>query len=85
MLRAVRAQAGSAMAVSDEAIGRLVLWSQRRKDCCCARKVRQPMRRISRPSVATIVKANERVVLFNCASGLKYPMPKAGIALGRPG
>jgi threonine synthase len=30
-----------------------------------------------------MVKASERVVLFNCASGLKYPMPAAGIALSR--
>src|SRR5215467_1502594 len=27
------------------------------------------------------VAAGERVVLFNCASGLKYPMPEAGTAL----
>jgi threonine synthase len=27
------------------------------------------------------VKAGERAVLFNCASGLKYPMPKAGTRL----
>jgi threonine synthase len=25
----------------------------------------------------------ESCVLFNCASGLKYPMPKAGITLDR--
>ena len=27
------------------------------------------------------VRPDERVVLFNCASGLKYPMPEAGTAL----
>jgi threonine synthase len=27
------------------------------------------------------VRPDERVVLFNCASGLKYPMPEAGIRL----
>jgi len=27
------------------------------------------------------VRPNERVVLFNCASGLKYPMPEAGSRL----
>jgi len=27
------------------------------------------------------VRPGDRVVLFNCASGLKYPMPEAGIAL----
>jgi threonine synthase len=29
------------------------------------------------------VAASDRVVLFNCASGLKYPMPEAGIPLRR--
>ena len=27
------------------------------------------------------VRPDERVVLFNCASGLKYPMPEAGTSL----
>jgi threonine synthase len=27
------------------------------------------------------IRPDDRVVLFNCASGLKYPMPKAGIQL----
>jgi threonine synthase len=27
------------------------------------------------------VRPDERVVLFNCASGLKYPMPEAGTPL----
>ncbi|HLT76089.1 MAG TPA: threonine synthase [Ferrovibrio sp.] len=31
------------------------------------------------------VKKNERVVLFNCASGLKYPMPEGGKPLDRHG
>jgi threonine synthase len=30
-----------------------------------------------------LVQRQERVVLFNCASGLKYPMPSAGIAIPR--
>ncbi|HEX6958086.1 MAG TPA: threonine synthase [Ferrovibrio sp.] len=29
------------------------------------------------------IKKNERVVLFNCASGLKYPMPQGGKSLDR--
>jgi threonine synthase len=29
------------------------------------------------------IRRDERVVLFNCASGLKYPMPAAGIPLDR--
>jgi threonine synthase len=32
------------------------------------------------------IRSNDRVVLFNCASGLKYPMPEAGkrLTLGSP-
>ena len=29
------------------------------------------------------VRPGERAVLFNCATGLKYPMPEAGIPLKR--
>ncbi|HEY1299251.1 MAG TPA: threonine synthase, partial [Stellaceae bacterium] len=32
------------------------------------------------------IRAQDRVVLFNCATGLKYPMPEAGtrLKLGEP-
>ena len=30
-----------------------------------------------------LVDEDERVVLFNCATGLKYPMPEANAALDR--
>jgi threonine synthase len=85
ILRAVRASGGSALAVSDEAIeqARVVVATQEGLLLCPegAATYAAYLAALDRD----IVKANERVVLFNCASGLKYPMPKAGIALGRPG
>ncbi len=39
------------------------------------------MRPTSRRSPTGRVRPDERVVLFNCASGLKYPMPEAGTPL----
>ena len=85
ILRAVRASGGSALAVSDEAIeqARVVVATQEGLLLCPegAATYAAYLAALGRD----IVKANERVVLFNCASGLKYPMPKAGIALGRPG
>jgi threonine synthase len=29
------------------------------------------------------VRRDERVVLFNCATGLKYPMPRAGSSIDK--
>jgi threonine synthase len=83
ILRAVRASGGSAIAVSDEAI-----------EHARAKVAMQEGLLLCPEGAATyaaylaalergLVQRQERVVLFNCASGLKYPMPRAGIALSR--
>ena len=83
ILRAVRASGGSAIAVSDEAI-----------EHARAKVAMQEGLLLCPEGAATyaaylaalergLVQRQERVVLFNCASGLKYPMPSAGIAIPR--
>ena len=46
-----------------------------------SRGLLRPMRPTNRRSADGRVGPDERVVLFNCASGLKYPMPEAGTRL----
>ncbi|HEY1260751.1 MAG TPA: threonine synthase [Stellaceae bacterium] len=78
ILRAVRESGGFAIAVDDEAI--VAAW----------RKVAQREGLLLCPEGAATyaayehaladgrIRPTDRVVLFNCASGLKYPMPEAG-------
>ncbi len=83
ILRAVRASGGKALAVGDPALLRAV------DDCA-----RQDGLLLCPEGGATLaayrealrtgeVDAEERVVLFNCATGLKYPMPPADNRLDR--
>ncbi len=83
ILRAVRASGGKALGVGDPAILRAV------DDCA-----RQDGLLLCPEGGATLaayrealrtgeVDEEERVVLFNCATGLKYPMPAAPNALDR--
>jgi threonine synthase len=81
ILRAVRESGGFAVAVADDAIA--AAW----------REVAAEEGLLLCPETAATyaaykealsdgrVRPNERVVLFNCASGLKYPMPEAGSRL----
>ncbi len=78
ILRAVRESGGFAIAVSDEAILAAraevattegLLLSPEGAATYAAWKQALAENRVSR---------DERVVLFNCASGLKYPLPEAG-------
>jgi threonine synthase len=86
ILRAVRESGGFAIAVDDEAIA--AAWA----------KVAKTEGLLLCPEGAATyaayeqalgdgrVRSGERVVLFNCATGLKYPMPEAGtrVTLGKP-
>ena len=83
ILRAVRESGGFAIAVEDEAIA--VAW----------REVAAEEGLLLCPEGAATyaaykealadgrVRPGERAVLFNCATGLKYPMPEAGVPLKR--
>jgi threonine synthase len=78
ILRAVRESGGFAIAVEDDAIARawrqvakeegLLLCPEGAATCAAYEQALADGR----------VRPDERVVLFNCASGLKYPMPEAG-------
>jgi threonine synthase len=86
ILRAVRESGGFAVAVDDDAI------------MCAWQKVARTEGLLLCPEGAATysayekaladgrIRSNERVVLFNCASGLKYPMPEADarLKLGDP-
>ncbi|TPG39699.1 threonine synthase [Sphingomonas koreensis] len=83
ILRAVRASGGKALAVGDPAILKAV------EDCA-----RQDGLLLCPEGGATLaayrdalrtgeVDEEERIVLFNCATGLKYPMPEATAAIDK--
>jgi threonine synthase len=81
ILRAVRESGGFAIAVDDAAIAEA--WSEVARDeglLLCPEGAATYA--AYRQALADgRVAAGERAVLFNCASGLKYPMPPAGIPL----
>ena len=85
ILRAVRASGGAAIAVSDEAIEEARAEVAMKEGLLLCPEGAATYAAYLAARDRGIVKVNERVVLFNCASGLKYPLPKAGIVLGRPG
>jgi threonine synthase len=84
ILRAVRASRGSAIAVTDTAIAKARSDVARREGLLLCPEGAATYAAYLAALERHLVSAGERVVLFNCASGLKYPMPAAGIALGRP-
>src|ERR1700733_10320310 len=78
ILRAVRDSGGFAIAVDDAAIAKA--WSEVARDeglLLCPEGA-APFAAYRQAPRDGRVGAGERAVLFNCASGLKYPMPPAG-------
>ena len=84
ILRAVRASGGSAIAVSDAAIEKARSEVATREGLLLCPEGAATYAAYLAGLECDLVSAGERVVLFNCASGVKYPMPAAGIALARP-
>ena len=86
ILRAVRESGGFAVAVEDDAIARA--WGQVAKEeglLLCPEGA-ATYAAYEQALADGRVRPDQRVVLFNCASGLKYPMPEAGrrLKLGAP-
>ena len=81
ILRAVRASGGSAIAVGDDAIERARAEVAAQEGLLLCPEGAATYAAYLAAIDRGLVKRDERVVLFNCASGLKYPMPKAGIAV----
>jgi threonine synthase len=83
ILRAVRESKGFAIAVSDAAIEAGLKEVAREEGFLMCPEGAATYAAWKECVADGRVARTERCVLFNCASGLKYPMPKAGIPLDR--
>jgi threonine synthase len=83
ILRAVRASGGQAVAVGDPAILKAVDECARRDGLLLCPEGGATLAAYREALRTGLVDEDERVVLFNCATGLKYPMPEAPKALDR--
>jgi threonine synthase len=83
ILRAVRASGGQAVAVGDPAILKAVDDCARRDGLLLCPEGGATLAAYREAMRNGLVDEDERVVLFNCATGLKYPMPEAPNALDR--
>ena len=81
ILRAVRESGGFAIAVDDDAIARAWRHVAKEEGLLLCPEGAATYAAYEQALADGRVRPDERVVLFNCASGLKYPMPEAGTAL----
>ena len=81
ILRAVRESGGFAIAVDDEAITQAWRQVAAAEGLLLCPEGAATYAAYEQSLADGRVGPDERVVLFNCASGLKYPMPEAGTAL----
>ncbi|MDQ3074282.1 MAG: threonine synthase [Pseudomonadota bacterium] len=86
ILRAVRASGGAALAVGDPAILAAVGDAAKNDGLLLCPEGGATLTAYTQAVRDGLVDEDERVVLFNCATGLKYPMPPAGehLDLGQP-
>lgn len=83
ILRAVRESGGAAIAVEDNAIETAVRDIARRDGLLLCPEGAATYVAYENALRQGIVSNSDRVVLFNCGSGLKYPMPEARASLDR--
>ena len=83
MLRAVRESGGFAIAVADEAISAAIDEVARAEGLLLCPRALRPTRRSSKALADGRIRRDERALLFNCATGLKYPMPPVDRTLDR--
>jgi threonine synthase len=83
ILRAVRESGGYAVAVDDGAIGQAVDEVARQEGFLMCPEGGATYAAYKQGLATGRVSKSERAVLFNCASGLKYPMPKIERRLDR--
>jgi threonine synthase len=83
ILRAVRESGGKAMAVDDPAILQAVEDSAKQDGLLLCPEGGATLAAYRAALAMGEVNESEQVVLFNCATGLKYPMPKALNTLDR--
>ncbi len=86
ILRAVRESGGFAIAVDDDAIMRAWTKVAKTEGLLLCPEGAATYAAYEQALADGRVGSRDRVVLFNCASGLKYPMPEAGtrLKLGQP-
>ena len=86
ILQAVRESSGFATAVSDEAIAEAWREVAAEEGLLLCPETAATYAAYKQALADGRVRPDDRVVLFNCASGLKYPMPEAGsrLKLGEP-
>src|SRR5690348_12794736 len=86
ILRAVRESGGFAIAVDDAAIAAAWREVAGTEGLLLCPETAATYAAYKEAAADGRVRPGERVVLFNCASGLKYPMPDAGtpLKLGAP-
>ena len=85
ILRAVRESGGRAMAVGDPAILKAVDAGAREDGLLLCPEGGATLAAYHAAVREGFVGSNEKVVLFNCATGLKYPMPPTTNVLDRHG
>ncbi len=83
ILRAVRESAGFAIAVSDEAISAALEEAAREEGFLMCPEGAATYAAYKQSLADGRVKRSERAVLFNCATGLKYPLPPIRRTLDR--
>ena len=83
ILRAVRESGGFAIAVSDDAITAAVASVAQADGLLLSPEGGATMAAYTQALADGRVRPDERVVLFNCATGLKYPMPPVHASLDR--
>jgi threonine synthase len=83
ILRAVRESGGFAIAVSDDEIMAAVAAVARADGLLLSPEGGATVAAYTRALADGRVRQDERVVLFNCATGLKYPMPSVEASLDR--
>jgi len=84
ILRAVRESNGFAIAVEDAAIEAARARCGRAEGLLLGPEGAATLAAYEQARAEGRVDPGERAVLFNCGSGLKYPMPDASVSLGRP-
>lgn len=83
ILRAVRESGGKALAVGDDAIERAVVQAAKQDGLLLCPEGGATLAAYHDALAAGLVGKGDRVVLFNCATGLKYPMPDDARMLDR--
>jgi len=85
ILRAVRASGGAALAVDDESIEAALDECGRRDGLLLCPEGAATLAGLRLAHARGLVRAGERVVLFNCADGHKYPLRTVDATLDRTG